>query len=250
MSYAELGDAVRGIARGLMALGIEPGDRVSILSGTRAEWTLADLGALCAGAVVAPIYHTNSPGECRYVLEHAGSRVVFCEDAEQVAKVARWRDGMPRPGACRRVGRHGRGALTLDDLQARGADVEPEELEAVAAAVAAGDTATIVYTSGTTGPPKGCVTTHDNVMATARMYEDELEFASERRPGRGVHVPAARPLAGARDADGHARRGRHDRVLARRSEGRPGGPRGAPARRTCRPSRASSRRCTRRRWRR
>ena len=109
MSYAELGKAVSDIARGLMALGIEPGDRVSILSGTRAEWTLADLGALCAGAVVAPIYHTNSPEECGYVLEHAGSRVVFCENAEQVAKVRQVADGCPDAGAHRRPGRHGRG---------------------------------------------------------------------------------------------------------------------------------------------
>ena len=86
LSYAELGMAVSEIARGLIALGVRQGERVSILAGTRAEWTLADLGALCAGAVVAPIYHSNSPEECRYILEHAGSRVVFCEDAEQLAK--------------------------------------------------------------------------------------------------------------------------------------------------------------------
>jgi long-chain acyl-CoA synthetase len=178
MTYAQLGDAVRGIARGLIALGVEPGDRISILSGTRAEWTLADLGSLCAGAVVAPIYHTNSPGECRYVLEHAGSRVVFCEDAEQVAKVAEVRAECPDLEHVVVFEGTADGALSLDDLQARAADVEPEKLEAVAQAVRPEDTATIVYTSGTTGPPKGCVTTHENVMATARMYEEELRFAS------------------------------------------------------------------------
>ena len=121
MSYAELGKAVREIARGLIALGIEPGDRVSILSGTRPEWTLADLGALCAGAVVAPIYHTNSPEECRYVLEHAGSRVVFCENAEQVAKVAEVRRRMPGARARRRAATApADGALTLDELRAAG----------------------------------------------------------------------------------------------------------------------------------
>jgi long-chain acyl-CoA synthetase len=70
------------------------------------------------------------------------------------------------------------GALSLEELQARGADLEPGTLDAVAAAVRPEDTATIVYTSGTTGPPKGCVTTHENVMATARMYEEELRFTS------------------------------------------------------------------------
>jgi len=182
MTYAELGDAVRGIARGLIALGVEPGHRVSILSGTRAEWTLVDLGSICAGAVVAPIYHTNSPGECRYVLQHAGSRVVFCQDAEQVQKVAEVRADCPELEHVVVFNGSADGALSLDDLKARGSEVEHEAMEAVARAVRPDDTATIVYTSGTTGPPKGCVTTHGNLMATARMYEDELRFASSDEP--------------------------------------------------------------------
>ena len=72
ISYPELGRAVRDIAGGLAALGIERGDHVAILAGTRPEWTLADLGALCAGATVVPIYQTNSPEECEYILAHAG----------------------------------------------------------------------------------------------------------------------------------------------------------------------------------
>jgi long-chain acyl-CoA synthetase len=182
MTYAELGESVRGIARGLIALGLEPGDRVSILCGTRPEWTLADIASLCAGAVVAPIYHTNSPGECRYVLEHAGSRVVFCEDAEQAAKVAEVRAECPELEHVVVLDGGFEGALTLDELRARGREVEPEAVDAAVHAVSPGDPATIVYTSGTTGPPKGCVTTHENVMATARMYEDELEFASTDEP--------------------------------------------------------------------
>jgi len=96
LSYAELATAVREIACGLIALGIHPGERVSILSGTRPEWTLADLGALCAGAVVAPIYHSDPPEECQYILEHADSRLVFCEDAEQLAKVVEVREQCPQ----------------------------------------------------------------------------------------------------------------------------------------------------------
>jgi long-chain acyl-CoA synthetase len=182
MTYAELGDAVRGIARGLIALGVGPGDRVSILSGTRAEWTLADLGSLCAGAVVAPIYHTNSPGECRYVLEHAGSRIVFCENAEQVAKVAQVRAECPELEHVVVLDGSADGAISLDELKTRGDQVDPEAMEDVARAVRPDDTATIVYTSGTTGPPKGCVTTHENVMATARMYEEELRFGASDEP--------------------------------------------------------------------
>ena len=95
ISYPELGRAVRDIAGGLAALGIARGDHVAILAGTRPEWTLADLGALCAGATVVPIYQTNSPEECEYILAHAGVRAIFCEDAEQVAKIAQVREGCP-----------------------------------------------------------------------------------------------------------------------------------------------------------
>jgi GNAT superfamily N-acetyltransferase len=95
LSYGELGRAAFEIAGGPISLGVHPGDRVSILAGTRAEWTLADLGALCAGAVVAPIYHTNSPEECCYILEHAGSRVVFCDGTDQLAKVTQVRADCP-----------------------------------------------------------------------------------------------------------------------------------------------------------
>ena len=182
MTYAELGDEIRAIARGLIALGVEPGDRVSILSGTRAEWTVADLGSLCAGAVVAPIYHTNSPEECRYVLEHAGSRVVFCENADQAAKVAAVRAECPELEHVVVLEGSADGALSFDEIQARGRTVDPGAVDAIAQAIEPGDTATIVYTSGTTGPPKGCVTTHDNLMATVRMYEEQLEFAAIDEP--------------------------------------------------------------------
>lgn len=182
MSYSELGTAVREIARGLVALGIRPGDRVSILSGTRAEWTLADLGALCAGAVVAPIYHTNSPEECRYVLAHADSRLVFCEDPEQAAKVAEVRDRCPSLEAVVTFEGSVDGALSLDELRRRGGDVDASVPDEIAQRVQPDDIATIVYTSGTTGPPKGCVTTHANCMATARMYEKQLRFGATGEP--------------------------------------------------------------------
>jgi long-chain acyl-CoA synthetase len=181
-SYAHLGTAVREIARGLIALGVRPGDRVSILSGTRAEWALADLGSLCAGAVVAPIYHTNSPEECRYILDHAGSRLVFCENAEQVAKVAQVRGDCPELEHVLALDGTAEGALSLEELRERGGEVDPAAVDEIAQEVRPHDVATIVYTSGTTGPPKGCVTTHENVMATAAMYEEELEFNSTDDP--------------------------------------------------------------------
>jgi long-chain acyl-CoA synthetase len=98
VSYPELGTIAGEIARGLIAFGIEPGDRVAILGLTSADWTLCDCGAMCAGPVVTPIYHTNSPEECAYVLAHSDSRLIFCEDAAQAAKVAQIRDRCPELG--------------------------------------------------------------------------------------------------------------------------------------------------------
>jgi long-chain acyl-CoA synthetase len=194
MSYEEVGVAAREIARGLIALGIRPGDRVSILSGTRPEWTLADLGALCAGAVVAPIYHTNSPEECRYVLDHAGSRVVFCEDAEQAEKVRQVRHLCPALEHVVTFDGSGDDTISLSQLRARAESVDPGAPDAIAARLQPDDPATIIYTSGTTGPPKGCVTTHENCMATAAMYEQQLDFG----PGEPVvfmFLPLAHSLA-------------------------------------------------------
>src|SRR5437763_8284955 len=87
ISYEELGDGVREIALGLIDLGIQPNDRVAILSHTRPEWTFANFGILTAGATSVSVYQTNSADECHYVLRHSESRAVFVEDAEQLAKI-------------------------------------------------------------------------------------------------------------------------------------------------------------------
>ncbi len=164
-SYPQLGADVRAIAKGLIGLGVEPGDRVAILSNTRAEWTLADFGAICAGAVVVPVYQTNSPEECQYVLEHAGAAVLFCEDEGQLQKLAEIRDALPDLEHVLRFEGSGDGAMTLDDLRAAGAGVSDADLDARVAAIGSDDVATIVYTSGTTGPPKGCMLTHGNLIS-------------------------------------------------------------------------------------
>ena len=95
-TYAELGDAVSETARGLIDLGLEHGDKVSILSHTRPEWTYANFAILSAGLVSVSIYQTNSAEECHYVLEHSESRAVFVEDAEQLAKVRSVQDRLPK----------------------------------------------------------------------------------------------------------------------------------------------------------
>jgi long-chain acyl-CoA synthetase len=173
ITYPELGAICTDIARGLIGLGIEPGDRVAILGVTSANWTLADCGSLCAGAVVTPIYHTNSPDECAYVLGHSEARLVFCDDAAQAAKVEQIRDQCP---ALEHVVTFEpvTGAITLDELRGRGADVPPERVRERLAASQADDLATLVYTSGTTGPPKGCMLSHENLLSTTRAYAQQL----------------------------------------------------------------------------
>lgn len=189
VSYAELGRRAREIAGGLLALGVGGGDRVAVLAATRAEWTAVDCGILCAGAVVVPIYHTNSPRECLHVLGHSGARVVICEDAEQLDKVAAVAGDLP---ALEHVITFDEsGPMSLDALRRLGADRAGDEVDAAVAAVVPGDVATIIYTSGTTGPPKGCLTTHANCLATVAMYEDRLDL----RAGGEMVVYLFLPLA-------------------------------------------------------
>jgi long-chain acyl-CoA synthetase len=172
-TYAQLGDAVRATALGLIDLGLAPGDKVSIISHTRPEWTHANLAILAAGLVSVSIYQTNSAAECEYVLEHSESRAVFLEDAEQLAKVLSVRDRLPSlehivifdPSGD--VG----DAIPLADLRGRGAARDAAELDGRIAAVTSDDLAITIYTSGTTGPPKGCLLTHGNYRDVTTMTE-------------------------------------------------------------------------------
>ena len=123
VSYAQFVSSAVGIARGLIALGIEPGERISILADTRPEWTLCDAGSFCAGAVVAPIYQTNSPEECEYVLRHSEARAVFCEDASQLAKVEQIRERCPALEHVIAFQDGGSGSISLERLLELGAEV-------------------------------------------------------------------------------------------------------------------------------
>jgi long-chain acyl-CoA synthetase len=178
-SYPQLGADMRAIGKGLIALGVEAGDRVAILSNTRAEWTLADFGAICAGAVVVPVYQTNSPEECEYVLDHSGASVLFCEDEAQLEKLAEIRAALPGLKHVLRFVGAGDGAMTLDELRAAGAEISDADLDARVAAITSDDVATIVYTSGTTGPPKGCMLTHGNLVSDIDGIHQRLTITPE-----------------------------------------------------------------------
>jgi long-chain acyl-CoA synthetase len=174
MSYAEMGEAIDEIALGLVDLGIEAGDRVCILAETRLEWTLASLGASAAGAVAVPVYPTNAPSECKWVAGNSGARAIFCENEGQLAKIEEVRDELPDLEHVIGIDEGG-GELSLDELRARGRERDRGELGPRQEQVSPEDPYTIVYTSGTTGAPKGVVLTHANAMAVCQMVE-ELEF--------------------------------------------------------------------------
>jgi long-chain acyl-CoA synthetase len=168
-TYDEVGEIVRKLSLGLIELGVEKGDKVAILSNTRVEWTYFDFAALTAGAVVVPIYQTNSASECQYVLENSDARVVIVEDEEQTAKVREIRDQCPMLEHVIRIEGESSDAISFDALVERGAARSEAEWEERWRSVTADDVCTFIYTSGTTGPPKGCVISHGNYRSMCDM---------------------------------------------------------------------------------
>jgi long-chain acyl-CoA synthetase len=192
LTYAEFGAAVQEVASGLVELGIEPGDRVCILSDTRLEWTLASYGISAAGGVVVPIYPTNSARECEWVVSNSGAWAVICEDETQREKIDQVRDSLPDLERLIGIGESA-GELTLAELRERGRERGDTGLAERQSAISPEDVYTIIYTSGTTGPPKGVVLTHANAMAVCQMVE-ELEFV---QPGDTtyLYLPLAHAFA-------------------------------------------------------
>jgi long-chain acyl-CoA synthetase len=166
-SFAEVGRVVSEIARGLIDLGLEPGDRVALLCTTRPEWSYVDFAISSAGGVVVPIYPTNSPEECEWVAGNSESRLIVCEDEGQAAKIEQVRANLPELRHVVVIERD------LDALRERGRARDPEEVLARAQAVRPEDPYTFIYTSGTTGPPKGCVLSHGNYRAIMDAVEEQ-----------------------------------------------------------------------------
>lgn len=161
---------VRGIAKGFVAAGLEPGAHVAILSRTRLEWTLVDFAVWTAGLVSVPVYETSSPDQVRWILSDSESVAIVVEQEEHARRVASIAPDLPYLGQHWTIDGGG-----LDDLTRLGEDVTDDELDARTANVHGHDDATIIYTSGSTGRPKGCVLRHDNFTAT-------VEGASEAMP--------------------------------------------------------------------
>ncbi|MFF8843726.1 AMP-dependent synthetase/ligase [Streptomyces sp. NPDC015127] len=157
-------------AKGLIAAGIRPGDRVALMSRTRYEWVQLDFAIWSAGAVTVPVYETSSPEQVQWILGDSGAVAVVVENDAHAAAVESVRGSLP---LLRHVWQIEKGAV--DELTAAGADISDDLVEERSATAKADDPATIVYTSGTTGRPKGCVLTHRAFFAECGNVVERLK---------------------------------------------------------------------------
>ena len=191
MTWRQSGERVRAIAAGLLALGLDREDRVGILSNTRVEWLLADLGVLSAGGATTTVYPSSTAEECAYILADSAARYAFVEDAAQLAKLAAHRAELPRlarliliDGAPTDAQREW--VIALSDLEAAGAahlERDPRAVDDVVAGIKGDQLATLIYTSGTTGKPKGVRLLHecwaycaDAIDATRLWVADDVQY--------------------------------------------------------------------------
>lgn len=185
---------VTAVAKGLIAAGIERGDRVGLLSKTRYEWTLVDYAVWAAGGSTVPIYETSSPEQVRWILSDSDATSIVVETAEH-REIVHGLTDLPELKHVWQIEAPGEGAAMIDELTALGAEVTDEAVHKRARSVRAGDQATLIYTSGTTGRPKGCELTHRNLLADIRACV--VAFPQLLQAGNSVllFLPLAHVLA-------------------------------------------------------
>ncbi|HSU08733.1 MAG TPA: long-chain fatty acid--CoA ligase [Pseudonocardia sp.] len=165
VTYAAFTAEVVDVARGLVASGIEPGDRIALLSRTRYEWTLFDYAIVAAGAVTVPIYETSSAEQVAWILADSGAKAAVVEDHRHAATVTGTEDA---PAHVWRIVADADWPGAVEALTTRGASVPAAAVHERRTAARGDDLATLIYTSGTTGRPKGCELTHANLLAEVR----------------------------------------------------------------------------------
>ena len=183
-TWSEYRDQVRRAARGLMALGLTPGNGVAIMGYNRPEWFVADMAAIAAGGLPAGIYTTNTTEQCRYIAEHAEASVIVVENRESLAKFQQVRERLPHLKAIvmmEPADAAGQGVLGWPQLLERGAAVSEGELDARIAAQKPDDVCTLIYTSGTTGEPKAVMLTHRNASFVGGALCELLRLGPEDR---------------------------------------------------------------------
>ncbi len=188
VTWKQVGDKVEALAAGLIALGIEPEQRVGIVAGTRYEWILADLAVMCAAGATTTVYPSTNSEDTAYILGDSESRVVFAEDDEQIKKLTEHRAELPHISKVVTFDGKADGdwVISLDDLAQLGADKlaeQPDVVKAASEAVGPDQLATLIYTSGTTGRPKGVRLRHKSwvfegeaIRVQNILDESDLQF--------------------------------------------------------------------------
>jgi long-chain acyl-CoA synthetase len=184
VTWREVGDRVDGIAAGLVALGINPEDRVALASGTRYEWVIADFAILAAGAATTTVYPTTNADDVAYIVADSGSRIVIAEDQTQVDKLRSNRDEIPAVEKVVVIDGEGDGdwVMTLEELEEQGRQLLAESPNTVndrIEAIRPDQLATLIYTSGTTGKPKGVRLLQESWTYTAAAM-DSMGVLSDR----------------------------------------------------------------------
>ncbi|GAA2624147.1 AMP-dependent synthetase/ligase [Streptomyces axinellae] len=160
MTARDFAAEVQAMAKGLIALGLRPGDRLAIMARTTYEWTLTDFAAWAVGLITVPVYPTSSASQARHILQDAGVRACFVEDVEQSRLISAERGNLP---ALEHLWQFSSGAV--GHVVDAGREIADAQVDERRARVGPESIATLIYTSGTTGAPKGCVLTHGNFFA-------------------------------------------------------------------------------------
>ncbi|MDQ0601810.1 long-chain acyl-CoA synthetase [Streptomyces canus] len=190
LSWGQTAERVYAIAAGLIELGVQPEQRVALSSATRIEWILADLGILCAGAATTTVYPQTNADESAFIVADSDSRVLFAENAEQLAKAQEKRAELPDLTHVVVIDAEGvetgDWVLTLAELEARGTarlEKDPDLIKERVGAITKDQLATLIYTSGTTGRPKGVRLPHDNwaymakaIAATGLVSVEDVQY--------------------------------------------------------------------------
>jgi long-chain acyl-CoA synthetase len=191
VTCAQFADEVVAVARGLVAAGVRPGDRVALLSRTRYEWGLADYAILAVGAATVPIYETSSAEQIAWILSDSEAVAAIVETGRHGALVESVRADCPGVRHVWQIEAAGGAPGAVEALTALGADTPADEVRARSAAVRADDLATLIYTSGTTGRPKGCELTHRNLVAEVKAATHVLSDLLNERGSTLLFLPLA-----------------------------------------------------------
>ncbi len=193
VTCAEVAAQIRSAALGLIAEGVQAGDRVAILSATRYEWVILDYAILSIGAVTVPIYETSSAEQVRWVLEDSAAVLAVTETDAHAQMVKELHDELPALRKTLRI--ESTGLTVLDELAEAAANTDPAELNRRLAGLRSTDPATLIYTSGTTGRPKGVALTHSNLLYETRGAAACFPTLLRKHERLLVFLPLAHVLA-------------------------------------------------------